>query len=59
MSTFDVPNVLTLLQDLSNFRSLVDRSQQGFVNFMYLGRWLSHPAGRGRPGRRSRWTGNR
>ncbi len=45
MSTFDVPNVLTLLQDLSNFRSLVDRSQQGYVNFMYLGRWLSHPRG--------------
>ena len=45
MSTFDVPNVLTLLQDLSNFRSLVDRSQQGFLNFMYLGRWLSHPQG--------------
>jgi hypothetical protein len=45
MSTSDVPNVLTLLQDMSNFRSLVDRSQQGFLNFMYLGRWLSSPTG--------------
>jgi hypothetical protein len=45
MSTLDLPNVLLLLQDLSNFRSLPDRSQQGFLNFMYLGRWLSHPNG--------------
>ena len=45
MSFSDVPNVLTLLQDLSNFRSLVDRSQQGYVNFMYLGRWMIHPQG--------------
>ena len=45
MSTTDLPNVLTLLQDLSNFRSLVDRIQQGYVNFMYLGRWMIHPDG--------------
>jgi hypothetical protein len=45
MSTIDVPNVLGLLQNLSNFRSLADRSQQGFLNFMYLGRWLIHPDG--------------
>jgi hypothetical protein len=40
MSFEDVPNVLTLLQDLSGFPSLADRAQQGFVNFMYLGRWM-------------------
>jgi hypothetical protein len=40
MSTLDVPNVLTLLQDLSRFPTLADRGQQGFVNFMYVGRWM-------------------
>jgi len=40
MSTTDVPNVLLLLQDLSRFPTLADRAQQGFVNFMYLGRWM-------------------
>jgi hypothetical protein len=40
MSTADVPNVLTLLQDLSRFPTLADRAQQGFVNFMYVGRWM-------------------
>src|SRR3712207_4215312 len=47
MSTADVPNVLTLLQDLSNFRSLVDRIQQGYVNFLYLGRWMLHQTNAG------------
>ena len=45
MSTLDVPNVATLLQDLSKFNTLVDRTQQGYVNFMYLGRWMIHPDG--------------
>ena len=45
MSTTDLPNVATLLQDLSNFNTLVDRIQQGYVNFMYLGRWMIHPNG--------------
>ena len=40
MSTTDVPNVLTLLQDLSRFPTLADRAQQGFLNFMYVGRWM-------------------
>jgi hypothetical protein len=40
MSTPDVPNVLALLQDLSRFPTLADRAQQGFVNFMYVGRWM-------------------
>jgi hypothetical protein len=40
MSTLDIPNVLTLLQDLSRFPTLADRAQQGFVNFMYVGRWM-------------------
>ena len=45
MSTYDVPNVLTILQDLSNFPTLADRAQQGFVNQLYLGRWMVHPDG--------------
>ena len=45
MSTQDVPNIGTILADLSNFASLPDRAQQGFVNFMYLGRLMIHPAG--------------
>jgi hypothetical protein len=45
MSTSDLPNIGSILADLSNFASLADRAQQGFVNFMYLGRLMIHPAG--------------
>src|SRR5204863_4766458 len=38
MSTQDLPNIASILADLSNFSSLPVRAQQGFVNFMYL--WL-------------------
>jgi hypothetical protein len=41
----DVPNVVTILHDLSNFPTLADRVQQGMLNFMYLGRAMVHPAG--------------
>jgi hypothetical protein len=41
----DVGTVLANLQDLSLFPALADRMQQGFVNFMYLGRLLIHPQG--------------
>ncbi|HWU69621.1 MAG TPA: hypothetical protein VN046_12120 [Stenotrophobium sp.] len=34
----DVPNVLTILLDVSNFPTLADRVQQGVLNFDYLGR---------------------
>jgi hypothetical protein len=44
-STTDVPTVLTILQDLSNFPKLVDRTQQGWLNFLYLGRLMIHPDG--------------
>jgi hypothetical protein len=44
-STTDLPTVLLALQDLSNFNALVDRMQQGFVNFFYLGRAMIHPQG--------------
>ena len=45
MSAEDVPNAVKLLGNLSNFASLADRNQQGFLNQMYLGRLLIHPQG--------------
>jgi hypothetical protein len=44
-SSDDYPNVLNSLGNLSNFNKLVDRMQQGFVNFMLLGRALVHDDG--------------
>ena len=41
----DVPNVVSILQDLSGFPSLPDRTQQGFLDFLYVGRLLVHPQG--------------
>jgi hypothetical protein len=45
MSAEDVPNVLALSGDLSRFPTLADRNQQGFLNFMFLGRLMIHPQG--------------
>ena len=45
MSAEDVPNAIKLLGNLSDFASLADRNQQGFLNQMYLGRLLHPPAG--------------
>ena len=45
MSFKDLPNVALTLTDLSSFGSVADRSQQGFLNLLYLGRALSHPDG--------------
>jgi hypothetical protein len=41
----DVPTALADEADLSNFPTLVDRVEQAFVNFMYLGRLMIHPQG--------------
>ena len=38
-------NVLMILQDLSRFNTLPDMSQQGFLNFLFLGRTMIHPNG--------------
>ncbi len=43
----DVPTAINDEADLSNFPQLVDRVDQSFVNFMYLGRLLIHPQGFG------------
>jgi hypothetical protein len=45
MSFADLPNVVLTLSDVSGFASMVDRMQQGFLNFLYLGRALVHPDG--------------
>jgi hypothetical protein len=45
MSTLDLPSVATMLVDLSGFPSLPDRGQQGFLNFMFVGRAMVHPDG--------------
>ena len=41
----DIPNVATILNDLSGFPTLTDRVQQGMLDFMYLGRAMIHPDG--------------
>jgi hypothetical protein len=41
----DVPNVVTILHDLSNFPTLSDRVQQGMLDFMFLGRAMVHDQG--------------
>jgi hypothetical protein len=41
----DLPNIGVTLADLSNMPSVMDRIQQGFLNFLYLGRAFSHPQG--------------
>jgi hypothetical protein len=45
MSTKDLPNTATVLQDLSRFPTLIDHVQQGYLGFLYLGRALLHPEG--------------
>ena len=45
MSSGDLPTVASILADIGNFPSLPDRAQQGFLNFMFLGRAMVHPEG--------------
>ncbi|MFN8112451.1 MAG: hypothetical protein U0R51_04550 [Solirubrobacterales bacterium] len=46
MSEDDVlPVAVPALSDMSNFKPLPDRLQQGFLDFLYLGRAMIHPDG--------------
>ncbi len=45
MAEEDINNVIGLLQDLSGLPTLVDRAQQGFLNFHFVGRAMIHPQG--------------
>jgi len=38
-------SAIPALQDLSSFSTLPDRLQQGFLNFLFLGRLMIHPQG--------------
>jgi hypothetical protein len=40
-----VPEAIPALADMSKFTPLPDRLQQGFLDFVYLGRLLAHPNG--------------
>lgn len=42
---YDFVNAVHTLLDPSNMPAMADRSQQGFVNFLFLGRALAHPKG--------------
>ncbi|MEO7803518.1 MAG: hypothetical protein ABIS18_03550 [Actinomycetota bacterium] len=42
---YDIGNAVATLADPSNMPTMADRSQQGFLNFLYLGRALVHPNG--------------
>lgn len=47
MATGDVPNVATMLADMSNFPTLPDRAQQGMLAQLFLARLLKDPRGFG------------
>jgi len=41
----DVGNAVTVLGDISKFPTIADRSQQGMLNALFLGRLMIHPQG--------------
>jgi hypothetical protein len=45
MSEDDVQTALSALHDISRFPTVPDRSQQGFLAFLFLGRLMKHPQG--------------
>jgi hypothetical protein len=45
MAQEDIPNVVSVFEDFSRFNTVPDRSQQSFLDFLFLGRALSHPHG--------------
>ncbi|MCA1833257.1 MAG: hypothetical protein LC750_11130 [Actinobacteria bacterium] len=45
LSEYDIAGAVATLVDPSNMASMMDRCQQGFLNFLYLGRALKHPNG--------------
>jgi hypothetical protein len=42
---YDIANAVQTLVDPSNMAMMADRAQQGFLNFLFLGRALAHPGG--------------
>ncbi len=45
MSEADIGNAAAILQDVSKLPTLADRSQQGFLNAIFLGRAMTHADG--------------
>jgi hypothetical protein len=45
MAEEDIGNAVAILQNLSQFATLADRLQQGLLNFLFLGRLMTHPGG--------------
>jgi len=45
MSENDIANAAVILQDVSTFPTLVDRSQQGMLNTIFLGQLMTRPGG--------------
>src|SRR5918999_710912 len=45
MSQEDLPEAFAISEDLSRFPRLADRNQQGFLNFLFLGRLMVHAQG--------------
>lgn len=45
MASEDVLTAMDALMDLTSFPALPDRLQQGFLNFLFLGRLMIHPDG--------------
>ncbi len=41
----DIPNTIGILQDLGKFPELTDRTQQGLLNELFLGRLMINPSG--------------
>ena len=45
MADEDTGNAIKVLGNLSTFGTIPDRTQQGFLNFLFLGRLMKHPLG--------------
>ncbi|MCF2529603.1 hypothetical protein [Yinghuangia soli] len=45
MSDEDIPVVISALTDMSKFRAVADRLQQGVLDTLFLGRLMAHPKG--------------
>jgi len=45
MASEDETTAVSVLGNLTGFPKLADRLQQGYLNFMYLGRVMAHPSG--------------
>ncbi|MFC4134092.1 hypothetical protein ACFOZ4_26065 [Hamadaea flava] len=45
MAAADVPFVASVFGDLTRFAAVADRLQQSYLDFLFLGRLMAHPAG--------------